>query len=204
MKRLTLALVVIVATALVTGAALAGGMPMTDAGSKQIVFGFTGLDNLGLNPYSYDSHPQLAFRYFLNDGMAVRPGVYIGYDKTTDEQTDVETTGMDLALSAVIEKYLPSVHSVAPYIGIGAGFGYNKDETTNSSEVTTTGTSIDVLGVAGFQWYFTDALSLGGEYVGAFRHSSSKTEVDGDTTSETSMMKFYWYAASVYLSVNLP
>jgi hypothetical protein len=62
--------------------------------------------------------------------------------------------------------------------------------------------------VAGFQWYFADAFSLGGEYRLAFRYVDSKTEEEDQEGStpifEGTSTKFGFTAASVFLSVHIP
>jgi hypothetical protein len=66
-------------------------------------------------------------------------------------------------------------------------------------------TSFNLMAVAGFQWYFTDNISLGGEYSGAFSHSGTKhedTNAGGITSkSEGSSNAFLWDASRLFLSV---
>jgi outer membrane protein W len=218
MMRFLIPLLILVCLLTMCTAAFAGGTPMTDAGSKQMVFRFSGLSNLGLAPYRTDTHGAgLGFRYFFNDGLALRKGIYLGWEKDkteapSDSYEDAEDTDLTVSVSAMVEKYMASIHSVAPYIGLGVGYTYDKSEsqpirpTGDLRKDTMTNNYIDFMGAAGFQWYFTDAMSLGGEYVGAFSYSSredKETDPDGDTmTTKGTSTEFYWYAGSVYLSVH--
>jgi opacity protein-like surface antigen len=221
---------------LLVGTAVAGGTPQTSVGTKQLVFQFTGLSELGLSSYQFSSLGSIVgyvmddydfidlydmplygggigFRYFFGEGMAVRPGVNISHASAkidyvgTDE--DPKATINNLAFSLVIERHLPPVHSISPYIGAGVGYDRYSLEVepfdTMADKGKVTFSSVDVKGVAGFQWYFTDGLSLGGEYLGAFSMGKMQLEVtdDGHTEEapEVSLTNFYWDAASVYLSV---
>ncbi|MFZ1947850.1 MAG: hypothetical protein WAW06_09930 [bacterium] len=217
MKKASLAVVIV---CLIAGAAFAGGTPNTATCTKQLVFHFSGLSDLGLSSYrfswlddvfddydlsDYGYGGGMGFRYFFGEGMAVRPSVNLSYIKLElpDESsyTDPEITATNYGFSVIVEKYLPPIHSIAPYVGAGAGYdrykyeqSYQVDEVTVSADLTVN--SIDLKGVVGFQWYFTEAMSLGGEYVGAFTHATSD---EADIT----LNAFRWRAASVFLSVEL-
>jgi opacity protein-like surface antigen len=220
MKKASL---VALAICLVAGAASAGGTPNTATCTKQLVFQFSGLDDLGLSSYRFGGLGDMlgefgdydisdywygggvGLRYFFREGMAVRPSVNISYAKLElpDQSgyTDIEESATRYGFSVVIEKYLPPIHSIAPYIGAGAGYDHFKyeesaklDNVKLSADVTAS--CIDLKALAGFQWYFTDGMSLGGEYVGAFTHATSD-EMD------TTLNSFYWDAASVFLSVEM-
>jgi opacity protein-like surface antigen len=213
MKKMLTGIAIGVAVCMLAATVLAGGEPTTGIGTKQLVFQFNGLSALGLSSYNGAG---IGFRYFFAEGMAIRPGVNLDYSKETHKAPastlkDAETKMTHVALSVVLEKYLPTIKSVAPYIGIGAGVGYSKDDVIPSQlkagkdETVETGTSFDLMAVAGFQWYFTDNISLGGEYLGAFSHSGTKLENTdfGGTTSkiEGSTNAFFWNASYLFLSV---
>jgi len=191
-------LVVGLAVCLIAGTALAGGTPETGVGTKQMVFMFHGLDHLGLR--SYDGG--LGFRYFFGEGMAIRPGVNLAYSKEDlGDDVDAPTT-TDIALSVVLEKYMPAISSVSPYIGFGAGYSRSKSENVPEQPSVVTESSIEAKAVAGFQWYFTDALSLGGEYTGSFQHCKETGEdTEGETLYEWTANTFSWDASHIYFSV---
>jgi opacity protein-like surface antigen len=215
MKKMLAGAAIGVAVCMLAATVLAGGEPTTGMGTKQLVFQFNGLSALGLSSYNGGG---IGFRYFFADGMAIRPGINVDYSKDTQKATsdllrDGETTMTHFGFSLVLEKYLPTIKSVAPYVGIGAGFGYSKDDLTaplqpktSKEETVETGTSFGLRAVAGFQWYFTDNISLGGEYFGAFTHSGTKDEYTDfggttSTTAEGSSNAFDWGASYLFLSV---
>jgi opacity protein-like surface antigen len=207
-------LVIGLAVCLIAGTALAGGTPETGPGTKQLVFMFHGLEHLGLK--SYDGG--LGFRYFLAQGLALRPGVNLALYSETDKALspgyeDREYAEVSIDGSLVLEKYLSPIHSVSPYVGVGVGFSsYGEAEkpvrTTGSQEETAKGRgAFQGMALAGFQWYFTEAMSLGGEYRGSVRFGSCKEEATNSvgakaTTEEGSFFDLSWYAASVFFSVS--
>jgi len=215
MRRTGLGFAVGLGVCLIAAGALAGGTPDTGAGAKQMVFRFSGLSNLGLSSYGGG----LGLRYFFGEGLAVRPGIDFGYRKDTNDApgsgyADGEETETELGFSVVLEKYMPPVSSVAPYVGVGLGYYRSTEEDKpiqpddEEEAWKVTSSAFEVLGVAGFQWYFTDAMSLGGEYTASFYMGSEKTEYttpggQTDTADEQDTTEFSWYAASVYLSIHV-
>lgn len=209
------------------GLVFAGGTPMTMKGNKQMVFRFDGLCHMTLMPYfhsagfpdacydpdcyetedceCYPCAGGLGFRYFINDDKALRIGVNIalGSWEVTDE---MEWSCTEFGASVIYEKYLPHIHSIAPYLGAGAGFTYmmtDETELTGSeNEYEWTGNVISIMGVAGFQWYFTDGMSLGGEYRPAFHYETGEWTMNGETTYETTGYALNHRAASVFLGVH--
>jgi hypothetical protein len=225
MARITPVLAVLL-ICLIAGSALAGGTPMTNKGNKQLVFLFDGLSNLRLRSYFHPGgFPEecyygcndyddcecwpcgggLGFRYFINDNRAVRVGVNVAIG-SWEIKDHWEETCTEFGLSLLYEKYLPHIHSVAPYLGAGCGFAYAKGkwtETDDDYEEECTATVFRVMGVAGFQWYFTEGLSLGGEYRPTFGYETGEVTVDGDTVHETSGYALNHRTASVFLGVHL-
>jgi outer membrane protein W len=192
---------------LAASAALAGGTPNTGMGAKQMVFQFSGLSNLGLSPYEGG----FGFRYFYADDTAIRGTLNFAYSKddvTPTGGTKTEETYTRIGAMLVWEKYMAPIASVAPYMGIGAGYFYNKWEEpytgslADEEKVETTANDLMVALVGGFQWYFTDAISLGGEYRLAYTYSSGETKVAGDKVSENTSSMFGFDAASVFFSVH--
>jgi len=232
MARFTLVVAVVLVTFMLTGIALAGGTPMTGKGDKQMVFLFNGLCDMTLMPYFHpggfpmecfdledsgdnlclgeDCYPcggGLGFRYFLNDDAALRVGVNIAIG-SWEVKDEWEQTCMEFGASIIYEKYLPHIHSIAPYLGAGVGFthasmDYEPAETEYKEEVT--GNVIHVIGVAGFQWYFTDGMSIGGEYRPGFHYETGETTVTSGSTEMTGEISGYALnhrAASVFLGVH--
>jgi hypothetical protein len=223
MSRFTPVVIAILLVCVIAGLAYAGGTPMTAKGDKQLVFLFSGLSKMQLMPYF---HPQgipeacfddsdyscdcwpcgggLGFRYFINDDRAIRIGVNVGIGKWEVKDSWDETCN-EFGLSLIYEKYLAQIHSVAPYLGVGLGFDYYKDTWTQKEgdyKEEWTGNIFSVEGVAGFQWYFTDGLSLGGEYRPAFQNQTGKMTAGGETTEETSGYALNHRTGSVFLAAH--
>jgi len=233
MTRFTPVLAAVLLTCILIGTALAGGTPMTAKGDRQMVFLFSGLSRMTLSPYFHadgfaaecfdgegencyeDCYPcggGLGFRYFLNDDRAIRFGVNIAVGSW--EEKDVwEQTCMEFGFSLIYEKYLPHIHSIAPYIGAGIGFTHAKVDYTEPAVDTSlewkeeaSGNAFHMMGVLGFQWYFTDGMSLGGEYRPGFHYESGEETFTYDG-EETGKNEFSGYAlnhraASVFLGVH--
>ena len=190
-------------------AAFAGGTPNTGMGAKQMVFEFSGLSSLGLLPYAGG----FGFRYFYADDTGIRGSLNFAYGKDEDKSGDVsvEETHTLIGATLVWEKYMAAIASVAPYMGIGFGYYYEKwDEPgtgtlTLAADETTLETTNNILQiplVAGFQWYFTEAISLGGEYRLSYRYETGETTLDGEKLYDTTTSMFGFSAASVFFSVH--
>ena len=201
---------------LAASAAFAGGTPNTGMGAKQMVFEFSGLSYLGLSPYAGG----FGFRYFYADDTGIRGSLNFAYGKDEMKEGDdkVEDSRTLIGATLIWEKYMAAIASVAPYMGIGIGYYYEKEE--NAAVIWDVMTKADVVGdesitnniltiplVAGFQWYFTDALSLGGEYRLSYRYESGKNTLvayadDTEYKFDTTVSAFGFSAASVFFSVH--
>jgi hypothetical protein len=213
MKLFTFA---VLAVMLVAMTAQAGEVP-TSRGDKAMVFMFNGLDDLSLG--SYGGQYGVGMRYYINDGTAIRGGVQFGMSSETYESdvtgyADDEESYTVYGLNAVYEKHMEGpCSSVSPYWGIGAGFAMDSDEyvwaingegDTNSETDKTTGFA--GFGVLGFEWGFSNCMTLGGEYQAGFSMWSGETESEGvvgrtETTDKYSGSFMGFSTASVYLSV---
>lgn len=176
----------------------------TKAGTKAMVFQFSGLSDLGLGRYSGG----IGMRYYMSDDMAIRPGVQLGYSKYKDKNTDpeAETSMMNVGANVTLEKHLASAKSISPYIGAQAGVSYSQDkDTQGDNEAKDKMMSFGVGGVLGFEWGFTESLTLGGEYGLGLAIGTHKVEETVGSTTETttdeSGMSLGISTASVFLSV---
>lgn len=118
---------------------------------------------------------------------------------------------MEFGVSLIYEKYLPPIHSIAPYLGAGVGFTHASMDYTEPEDGSEewkeeiSGNIIHVMGVLGFQWYFTDGMSLGGEYRPGFHYQTGEvttTYGELETKTETSGYALNHRAASVFLGVH--
>jgi len=196
---------IIIATMLVGTVVQAAEVP-TSAGDKAMVFMFNGFDDLSLG--AYGGNYGFGMRYYIADGTAIRGGVEFGGETDTNDDADTENAYTSYGLSAVYEKHLEGAcSSVSPYWGIGASFSMFADKYTDADDDTWTdkGTGFSGFGVVGFEWGFTNCMTLGGEYQAGLSSWSTETEtdIDGDTDifDEYSGSFIGFGAASVYLSV---
>lgn len=211
MRLLTCMLVLV----LLVGTATAASPVPTSKGDKAMVFTFYGLDDLELDGYR-DSWG-LGMRYYISDMNALRGGIIYGSNKETEKsQTadgdDYEYTRSALGFEVNYERHLEAqCKSVSPYLGAGLGyFSWKYEEPYSDAreydKYTETESGFYVHGLAGFEWGFTDCMTLGGEYSLGFLSGSCKEEaeyVGGDTStlSETDHSWMGVNTASVYLSV---
>ncbi len=157
----------------------------TKAGTNNLVFEFDGLSNLGASTYMGG----IGVRHYLRDDLAVRPGVQIGVSTAKDKNTSPEakTTATNFGVNVAIEKHMKGAPSVSPYAGLQAGFAYGKikNEPNATNEAKDTTTNFNFGGILGFEWGFTESLTLGGEYVLAVSVGTRKTETTVNNTTTT-------------------
>ncbi len=201
---------IVLAVMLVATTALAAEVP-TSRGDKAMVFMFNGLAYLSTEAYGDYG---FGMRYYIADGTAIRAGVQFGRytwtddDEATDPDNDSEYRDNTYGVNAVYERHLGSAcSSVSPYWGVGAAYSMSSNETTDEAgdTVTHSGSGFAGFGVMGFEWGFTDCLTLGGEYILGFENWSGKSEAEvGGVTNSYNEYSQTWMqvsTVSVYLSV---
>jgi hypothetical protein len=178
--------------------ASAGGVPDTDDGSQQWIFEFNGLGDLGLDTYAGG----FGMRLFLDDqGLAGRGSFNAAY--RTDEENGDKSTFSLIGGSIIIEKFLEPVSSVSPYAGIGFGYFYSKNkQPTAEGDFEVTSNILEVPAVVGFQWYFTEAVGIGGEYRLALRYITEEGTLSGYGIGESTKLETGIYAASIFLTLH--
>ena len=213
MKRVAICL----AASLLLIAAASQAAPVdTKAGTKAMVFQFSGLSNLGVSGYQGG----IGMRYYLNDGMALRPGVDFNFGNSSTKGgagfTDDKANDLGFGLSLALEKHMKGPENISPYMGLGAGFSMSStsDQPTvpdptpagTHTKHTVSSTGFNLFGMLGFEWGFAENMTLGGEYRLGFGYASGKVEDEyiGAATvksDETSGFGLGVSTASVYLSV---
>jgi hypothetical protein len=170
---------------MLSGIAMAAEVP-TSEGDKAMVFSFQGLSELDVD----GPHPWgVGMRYYIADYTAIRATLIFGNCSYTEEwdgyDDDYEESYSLYGVEAVYEKHLESpCASVVPYWGIGGGFEMWTDETITPDGYretyteTESGTAFYFFGALGFEWAFTDCLTLGGEYQAGFWTGSGDTEYE--------------------------
>ncbi len=176
----------------------------TKAGTKAMVFSFSGLSDLDVGTYAGG----IGMRYYLADDLALRPGLEFnmlsGKDKVEDPEYKETLTAF--GVNVALEQHLSGPTAISPYIGGKVGFNYGQDkEEQGDSEAKEKMTSFGLAGILGFEWGFTESLTLGGEYTLGLDIGSHKVEVTEDnqtvTTEDDSFTHVGFGTAAVFLSV---
>lgn len=223
MIRLKTIPVCILVICVASSSVLAGDVEV-GAGTKQVSLTYTMLTNegvsalmsfriqnfdLGYSPY----RGGMAFRYFVTDGMAIRPGFWIGYNAPTLEADiegveDAEMSDTELGFSLVLEKYLGQLHRITPYLGIGGGFNYGKIDidaplggSMENIEASWTSSEIHVFGVGGFQFFATKRVGLGGDVSFGYIRFSIDEEYPEPPTLTYSGNTFGFIGGTLYVTM---
>ncbi len=209
MKRTTITAIVLCLAASVSVAQ--DVVPGVGTGSKAVLFSFGGLSFLSAGTFDGG----VGARYYLSDGMSVRAGIqFTSASQTTSANPGTGQVGADGSASATVlglegaAEWHMGKGRVVPYMGVGAAFSttstdtkpvatgappLNQSETKNSqfglSVNGTTyfgGTTIQVFGLAGIEFFLYKELSLAAEYQLGYMSTSRKDQeftVGGTTTT---------------------
>lgn len=119
------------------------------------------------------------FQYYVTKEIALVLGVAFGTStesqdsmNTSTPKNETSNTSMGVALDA--NYHFKALYSVSPYFGVNVNYGsYSEtDETTvggTTSKIESKGTGLGAGLNFGFDWYFTEGLSIGGKYTIGFR-----------------------------------
>lgn len=183
----------------------------------------------GINPatgnFTNISLSGVGFQYYISNDFAIVLGANFG--TMSDEETEVrgnppnvqtilyEGSYTTFGLSVDANYHLKSLYGISPYVGLNvsfASFSASEDQTFTGplNQVDNYEASGSGLGAGlnfGFDWYFTEGISLGGKYTLGFRSFSAPeaTEKRGNvsTTSEgPSSSSIGTGSASVMLNVH--
>lgn len=199
--------VALAALVLFTGAASAADVN-TDKGTGQLVFTWSGLDNLNIAGYQHDVGA--GARYFFGQDLAARVGLRLGFNKETFEAAsgggaaDPEDKESSIGLSLDIEKHKDiGISSLSPYMGVGLGFDSYSETSDDGTLVETKDTETDfsIYGLAGFELGIFNGVSVGGEYQFGFAISNAEREVDGDSLGKVKGTGFGFRTMGLHLSV---
>ncbi|HEY6437801.1 MAG TPA: outer membrane beta-barrel protein [Ignavibacteriaceae bacterium] len=152
------------------------------------------------------------FRYFVSDQIAIVGGLSFGTSSSTleDDNGMTENSLTVFGISVDANYHMRSLYSVSPYVGFHINYGLlsgSSDFTPDGGTVATTDYSGNGVGIAaqfGFDWYFTEGLSLGGKYALGFE-SLGKPEItdEAGTVEGPSTTAFGISTFSVILNVHL-
>jgi outer membrane protein W len=200
-----------------------GPKPEVREGSKSFVFQYTPFQstfnpvNVGVTSYANAGGSGstnlvgAGFQYFFTNEIAVGLGLNFGSSSSSLEQTagttDNKVTTFGIGVDA--NYHLKSLYGISPYVGLNlnlASYSGSDEFTPTGGTLVKTEYSGSGLGGGvqfGFDWYFTEGLSLGGKYTLGFR-SLGKPEVkSAGTTVEGASGSFFGIGtASVMLNVH--
>lgn len=198
-----------------------GPKPEVRQGSKSFIFMYTPFQS-NLNPvristvsdYPDDSIDLFGagFRYFITNEIALGLGLNFGTASSelvfpNNDKEEVSATSFGVALDA--NYHFKPLYSVSPYVGINVNFGSYSVTFDETVEGTTESTEFTGSGFGaglnfGFDWYFTEGLSLGGRYTLGFQSLAKPEAKSGSVTVEgASATSFGIGSASVILNVHI-
>jgi len=152
------------------------------------------------------------YQYYVTNRIALVFGLSFGTNSSTleDDNGKTETSLTVLGISVDGNYHLVSLYSVSPYIGLHINYGLlsgSDDFTPDGGQTATTDYSGNGLGIAaqcGFDWYFTEGLSLGGKYALGFQSLGKPEITDEDGTREGPSSTFFGVSTfSVMLNVHI-
>jgi hypothetical protein len=161
--------------------------PNTKAGSAAWMFEFGGLSSLGMTGFALPGSTMEAagWKWYFADDMALR--ALLGFSTKSsgaDSLTGGHTTATGFGIGVGVEMHTHPVYSTSPYFGAQISFADGSNDNTakttegNFSTTSENKTSSSTFGIgvlAGFDWYFTRGIAIGGEYMLGFTTTSSST-----------------------------
>ncbi len=197
-----------------------GPKPEVTQGSKSFVFRYTpfqsNFDPVYVSSVSVYDEANMdlfgaGFRYFVTNEIAVGLGLNFGTGSSEQEFTGGdkrETSSTSFGVAVDANYHFKPLYSVSPYVGINVNFGSVSSNVTETEEGTTTETDFSGTGLGaginfGFDWFFTEGLSLGGKYTLGFRSLAKPEAKSGNVTVEgPSSTSIGIGSASVILNVH--
>jgi len=153
------------------------------------------------------------YQHYVTNQIALVFGLSYGTSTYSLDETDgkTESSSTVFGISVSGNYHLMSLYSISPYIGVNLNYGlysgsYEYTPTGEPTETTDySGNGFGVAAQCGFDWYFTEGLSLGGKYALGFQ-SLGKAKVtfdDGTEVEGPSSTMFGISTFSVILNVHL-
>lgn len=197
-----------------------GPKPEVREGSKSFVFRYTPFQSnfdpayvstVSTYPNNSMSLYGAGFRYFVTNEIAVGLGLNFGTGSSTQDLPNGNSTknsSTSFGLSVDGNYHLKALYSVSPYVGVNLNFGtysttveQTVNNVTDKTELSGTGFGVGIN--FGFDWYFTEGLSLGGKYTLGFQSLGKPEQKQGNVTVEgPSSSTFGIGSASVILNVH--
>lgn len=195
-----------------------GVKPEVYEGSRSLVFTYTPFQsNLGSLPAGYVQKPEggnysdlqiggIGFKYFVSDQISLLGSLGFGSESTTVEnensKTEISTTYFGISVDA--DYHLPDLYSINTYFGANINIGtLSREETYTNNSVDYSSSSFGIGLNIGFDWFFTEGISLGGKYaLGFSSFSEPETRTDSNVTNGPSSSFIGTGVGTIVLSVH--
>ena len=190
--------------------------PFIAAGSKAVLFSFSGLSNLGANNFDGGA----GMKFYLTTPLALRVGVQVGISGTTipanpgtnESGIDGSTSSTTFGIEGAVEYHI-TTSRLTPYFGGGVGFGMISNESkppvtgTGTLYQRTTkngpgaGTTLNFFALMGVEYFIVNEISLAAEYrLGYSLLSPKDTEVSSSDPNFTTVTTKNTSSHSLYLN----
>jgi hypothetical protein len=170
--------------------------PLTQKGSAAMLFELAGIGTFGFSgPAVGPFGSAVGMKYFISDDMAlfILAGLNTKSGDTTQPSTVSAKPSMTtFGIGAGIQAHFRPLYSTSPYVGGEVSFGSSSSDNGGSgaADRKNTASVFGVAAIAGFDWFFTPGLCLGGELsLGFSSTSASSTEPSESGSSVTTDMQ---------------
>jgi outer membrane protein W len=169
--------------------------PITKQGSMAMIFELAGIGTFGFTGpgiMGYNAMPAVGAKYFISDDMAlfVLAGLTTSSgNDSTPSTVSAKQSSTAFGIAAGFQMHTRPLYSTSPYWGAMVSFGsYSADNGgtsgTDGTDEKRSSSAFGVAALAGFDWFFTHGLSLGGEVSLGFKSTSASTTVGGTTNDD--------------------
>jgi hypothetical protein len=183
--------------------------PITRQGSAAMIFELGGLGTFNLGGPSIGPFVSSAvgMKYFISDGMALF--VLAGLNTSSGsanvpDSISAKQSSTTFGIAAGVQAHFRPLYSTSPYVGGQVSFSSTSTDNgdTGSFVHKTSSSQFGVAALAGFDWFFTHGLCLGGEMSLGFTSTSTSSTSASKTTNEQSITQIALATgASVHLDV---
>ncbi|HET6402033.1 MAG TPA: hypothetical protein VFH95_11620 [Candidatus Kapabacteria bacterium] len=167
--------------------------PLTAQGSAAFIFNLAGVGTFGFQGPSIGPLTSgVGAKYYISDDLALR--ILAGLNTTSGspdvpDSTSAKQSSTDFGIGVGIEKHFRPLYSTSPYVGAQVSFGSSSTDNGQSGELEekTSSSTFNVGLLAGFDWFMTKGMALGGEMNLGFSSTSHSNTVGTLTTSDQSV-----------------
>ncbi len=166
--------------------------PLTKSGSAAMIFELAGIGTFGFSgPNVGPLNSAVGMKYFVADDMAIF--VLAGFNSSSGDTTQASTISAkpsttQFGIAAGIQAHMRPLYSTSPYVGGQISFGSSSYDNGGSgnNDFKRSSSSFGVAAIAGFDWFFTRGLCLGGQVALGFA-STSASETGSETGTSTTV-----------------